>query len=202
VIRWNHAAERIFGWSPEEIIGRPVPLVPPAKQARRRARRHHPAGTRETLERIGEELALALAELRELARGLHPAILTDKGLAAVLETLAGRSAVPVAVTVSPLHELPEAIEAAAYYVIAEALANVAKHAKASGARIYVALEDGRVVIEVADDGVGGADFGEGSGLRRLADRVEALGGRLDVRSPRGEGTLLRAEIPCEQPDVP
>jgi signal transduction histidine kinase len=159
-----------------------------------------PAGTRQMLERIGDELGLALGELRELARGLHPAVLTDKGLTAALESLAGRCAVPVAVTVAPSHELPEAIEAAAYYVVAEALTNVAKHAKASAARVYVGLEDGRAVIEVADDGLGGADSGEGTGLYGLADRVEALGGRLDVRSPRGEGTLLRVEIPCEQPD--
>ena len=300
VIRWNPAAERIFGWSREEIIGRAVPLVPAAKQAefedvlatvrsgrvfpnvetyrqrkdgtlvdveiaaapvrdtagnvvshmvvftditrrkrqerelrasrariveaadaeRRRLERNlhdgaqqrlvsvslllrlavarldaDPAVTRQELERAGEELTLALAELRELARGLHPAILSDKGLAAALESLVARAPVPVRINTVPEQALPQAIEAAAYYVVAEALANVAKYARASGAEIDIAVDDHRVVIEIADDGVGGAGFGGGSGLRGLADRVEALGGRLDVRSPPGEGTRLRAEIP-------
>jgi signal transduction histidine kinase len=117
-----------------------------------------------------------------------------------MESLAACTPVPVRITAVPSEALPEAIEAAAYYVVAEALTNVAKYARASGARIGIALEDGRVVIEVADDGVGGADFSDGSGLRGLADRVKALGGRLDVSSSRGEGTLLRAEIPRERPD--
>jgi signal transduction histidine kinase len=160
-----------------------------------------PAGTRRDLERSGEELALALADLRELARGLHPAILTDRGRAVALESLAGRAPLPVAITAALSPDLPEAIEAAAYYVVAEALTNVAKYARASGARIDIAVDESRVVIEVADDGVGGAEPREGGGLRGLADRVEALGGRLDVRSPGGEGTLLRAEIPFERPDM-
>jgi signal transduction histidine kinase len=161
-----------------------------------------PAGTRETLERSGDELALGLAELRELARGLHPAILTDRGLAVALDSLAGRAPVPVTVTAARSHDLPEAIKAAAYYVVAEALTNVAKYARASGAEIDIAHEEGGVVIEVADDGVGGADFSDGSGLRGLADRVEALGGRLAVHSPSGKGTLVRAEIPYERPHAP
>jgi PAS domain S-box-containing protein len=303
VIRWNPAAERIFGWSRDEIIGRPVPIVPPAKQAefeevlatvrsgrvfpnvetyrqrkdgtlvdveiaaapvrdssgnvvshmvvftditkrkdqerellasrariveagdaeRRRLERNlhdgaqqrlvsvslllrvaaanvdaDPAGTRGALERCGQELVLALAELRELARGLHPAVLTDRGLAAALESLAGRAPVPVDVTTALGHELPEAIEAAAYYVVAEALTNAAKYARASEVHVDVVADEGRVVIDVADDGVGDADFSGGSGLRGLADRVEALAGQLELRSPSGGGTVLRAEIPFAQ----
>jgi signal transduction histidine kinase len=144
---------------------------------------------------------VALAGLRELARGLHPAIRTDMGLAVALESLAGRAPVPVAITAAISQDLPEAIEAAAYYVVAEALTNVAKYAQASEAQVDVALDDGVVLITVADDGRGGADFTEGSGLRGLADRVEALGGRLDVCSPPGEGTCLRAEIPFLRPEM-
>jgi len=300
VIRWNPAAERIFGWAPEEILGRPVPLVPPEKQAefeqvlatvrsgrqfvnmetyrrrkdgtlvdveiaaapvrdssgtvvshmvvftditkrkrqerelrasrarivaaedaeRRRLERNlhdgaqqrlvsvslllglaaatvesDPAGVRETLERTSSELSLALAELRELARGLHPAVLSHKGLVAALESLAARSPLPVSITAGSSPHLPEAIEAAAYYVVAEALTNVSKYAQASAAEVDVGLRDGSLVIEVADDGIGGADPSSGSGLRGLADRVEALGGQLDVASPAGHGTVLRAEIP-------
>jgi PAS domain S-box-containing protein len=312
VIRWNPAAERIFGWPPEEILGRPVPFVPPSKQAefedvlrtvragqrypnietyrqrkdgtlvdveiaaapvrdssgkvvshmvvftditkrkrqerelrasrariveaadteRRRLERNLHDGaqqrlvgialllrlaaaalgddatdSRRTLERSSEELSLALAELRELARGLHPAILTSGGLGVALESLAGRAPVPVAITGTPPQGLPEAVEAAAYYLVAEALTNIAKYARASAAQVRVELRDGRAVIEVSDDGVGGADAGGGSGLRGLVDRVEALGGGLEVHSPLGDGTTLRAEIPChapadERPDAP
>jgi signal transduction histidine kinase len=161
-----------------------------------------PADARQKLAHIRGELAFALAELRELARGLHPAVLTDKGLTVALESLAGRAPVPVALTAAPSLNLPAAIEAAAYYVVAEALTNIAKYARASQARIDVALAQGRVVIEVADDGVGGASSSDGGGIRGLADRVEALGGQLDVRSPRGQGTVLRAEIPWERSGTP
>ena len=149
------------------------------------------------LDRAGEELALALEELRELARGLHPAVLSDHGLNAALQTLADRAPVPVLVDVALDDErLPEPVEAAAYYVVAEALTNMAKHARASEARVRVQRADGHAVVEVADDGVGGADAKGGSGLCGLVDRVEALGGRLTVTSPVGAGTRLRAELPA------
>jgi PAS domain S-box-containing protein len=149
------------------------------------------------LDRAGEELALALEELRELARGLHPAVLSDHGLGAALQTLADRAPVPVLVDVALDDErLPEPVEAAAYYVVAEALTNMAKHAHASAAQVRVQRADGHAVVEVADDGVGGADEKGGSGLFGLVDRVEALGGRLTVTSPPGAGTRLRAELPA------
>ncbi len=142
-----------------------------------------------------DELALALEELRELARGLHPAVLSDRGLRAAVETLAGRVPVRVEIADIPDERLPESVEAASYYLIAEALTNVTKYARASTVRVRVAESDAGVVVEVSDDGVGGADPGAGSGLRGLVDRVEALGGSLEVVSPAGAGTSLRAEIP-------
>jgi PAS domain S-box-containing protein len=304
VIRWNPAAERIFGWTREEVLGRPVPMIPPAKEdefqevlttvragrpypnietyrrrkdgtlvdvevaaapvrdsrgrvvshmvvftditkrkgqerelrasrariveaadtERRRLERNlhdgaqqrlvaaslllrlaagriesDPDGTGEALEHIFNELGLALSELREIARGLHPAVLTDGGLAMAIEALAARAPVPVTIGDIPPQRLPEAVEVAAYYVVAEALTNVAKYACATRARVHVDRRDGAVVVEVTDDGIGGADSGKGTGLRGLADRVEALGGRLDVRSPRGAGTALVATIPCVDP---
>jgi PAS domain S-box-containing protein len=159
-----------------------------------------PAAARAVLADAGEELALALAELRELARGLHPAVLTDHGLRAAVEMLAGRAPVPVEIADIPDERLPEPVEAAAYYLIAEALTNVAKYARASAVLVRVAASDAGVSVEVSDDGVGGADPAAGSGLRGLADRVEALGGSLDVVSPAGAGTSLRAEIPAARPD--
>jgi signal transduction histidine kinase len=142
-----------------------------------------------------DELGLALAELRELARGIHPAVLSDRGLKAALEALAGRSPVPVELEGMPRERLPAPVEAAAYFVVAEALTNVVKYANASQARVSVSRSNGHAVVEIADDGCGGADPGRGSGLRGLADRVSALDGTLELRSPRGAGTLLRAEIP-------
>jgi signal transduction histidine kinase len=142
-----------------------------------------------------DELGLALEELRELARGIHPAVLSDRGLGAALEGLAGRSPVPVELEPVPPERLPAPVEAAAYFVVAEALTNVAKYADASQARVSVSRHNGTAVVEVADDGVGGADPRLGSGLRGLADRVSALDGRLEVDSPPGAGTVLRAEMP-------
>jgi signal transduction histidine kinase len=142
-----------------------------------------------------EELTRALEELRELARGIHPAVLSDRGLAPALEALAGRSPVPVELAGTPRERLPPAVEAAAYFVVAEALTNVVKYANASRARVSVSRGNGHAVVEVADDGCGGADPDRGSGLRGLADRISALDGTLELRSPQGAGTLLRAEIP-------
>ena len=154
-----------------------------------------PAGARAVLSDAGDELALALEELRELARGLHPAILTDRGLRAAVEMLAARAPIEVEIAEIPDERLAEPVEAAAYYLIAEALTNVTKYAHATRVRTRVAAGDGKVVVEVSDDGVGGADPAAGSGLRGLADRVEALGGSLAVVSSAGAGTVLRAEIP-------
>jgi signal transduction histidine kinase len=145
---------------------------------------------------VRTELTESLHELRELARGIHPAVVTGHGLAVALESVATRSPVPVKLDVALDGRMPEAVEVAAYYIVAESLTNVAKYAGASSARVAVSRDDGELVVEITDDGVGGADEDAGSGLRGLADRVEALDGRLQVWSPRGGGTCVRAEIPC------
>ena len=157
--------------------------------------RDDPDGADQILTAAGEELTHALAELRELARGIHPAVLTDRGLAAALEALAARAPLPVELTADLDERLPGPVEAAAYYVVAEALTNVAKYAEASAVEVRAQRQNGRVVVEVADDGVGGADPLLGSGLRGLADRVEALDGQLEVESAAGTGTTVRAVIP-------
>jgi signal transduction histidine kinase len=154
-----------------------------------------PQAANALLEAASEELATALEELRELARGIHPAILTDRGLAPALEALADRSPVPVAIHSLPEDRLPAQVEAAAYYVVSESLANVAKYAGASRVDVAVVCRDGWAFVEVADNGGGGADPARGSGLLGLADRVEALSGNLDVESPEGAGTRVRARIP-------
>ena len=155
-----------------------------------------PLAADQLLESAGEELDSALAELRELARGIHPAVLTDRGLATALETLASRAPVPVELSELPDERLPEAIELAAYFVVAEGLTNVAKYAQATHATVGVARENGRLVVEVADDGIGGVDPDDGTGLRGLADRIAVLEGRLEIESERGRGTTIRALIPC------
>ena len=141
------------------------------------------------------ELQASLDELRELARGIHPAVLTDRGLAAALEALAGRTPVPVEIAGAPPEDLPDAVATAVYFVVSEALTNVAKYAHAERATVAVTQAADSVVVEVSDDGIGGADVTSGSGLRGLADRVAALGGSLELRSPVGAGTEVRAEIP-------
>jgi PAS domain S-box-containing protein len=141
-----------------------------------------------------DELAAGLDEIRELASGLHPAVLSERGLVAALEALALRAPVPVELQVDVDPWVPERVEAGAYYVVAEALANVQKHAGASRIVVNATTDERCLVITVVDDGVGGADVA-GEGLRGLADRVEALGGRLALDSPAGGGTRLRAEIP-------
>jgi signal transduction histidine kinase len=153
-------------------------------------------GAADLLAEADEELRATLDELRELAHGIHPAVLTEQGLAPALRSLAERSPVPVTILGLPAERLPAPAEAAAYFLVSEALANVAKYAHASRVRIEIARVDGRVLVEVDDDGVGGADPARGSGLRGLCDRVQALDGTLEVRSPPGSGTRLHAEIPC------
>jgi signal transduction histidine kinase len=143
-----------------------------------------------------DALTVALAELRELTQGIRPAILVERGLAAALDDLARRAVLPVQLDVAVSGRLPEQVESAAYFVASEALANAAKHSHASDVRLSASQEKGVLSLEVSDDGIGGATAGGGSGLRGLADRVEALGGRLTVSSPPGRGTRLRAEIPC------
>jgi signal transduction histidine kinase len=145
------------------------------------------------------ELDHAIEELRELARGIHPAVLTERGLAAAVALLAGRSEVPVRLSVTT-ERFPSAIEAAAYFVVAEGLTNVARYSHATGASVSITHTDGRLVVEVEDDGRGGADAAHGSGLRGLADRVEVLDGSISLHSPEGEGTRLRAEFDVSSPE--
>ena len=158
-----------------------------------------PAAARELLAATRDELAEGLEELRELARGLHPVLLTERGLGPALEALVARARVPVEIVELPGERLPAPVETAAYYVVAEAITNVAKYSKASRATVSIRRSDGCARVTVSDDGVGGADPTRGSGLRGLAARVEALNGRLDVDSPRGQGTCITAEIPIPEP---
>jgi signal transduction histidine kinase len=144
-----------------------------------------------------EDAKLAIAELRDLARGIHPAVLTERGLAAALEDLAARCPVPAEVEAAPADRLAPAVEATAYFVTAEGLANVAKYANAERAWVSARLVGGELIVEVRDDGAGGADPARGSGLRGLADRVGALAGRLELESAPGAGTRLRATLPAE-----
>jgi signal transduction histidine kinase len=149
------------------------------------------------LARVTDGLADALYELRELARGIHPAILSEGGLGPALKALARRSAVPVELEVDIEARLPEQVEVASYFVVSEALANAAKHARASVAHVDVEVVGSHLQVLVRDDGLGGADPSRGSGLTGLADRVQALGGTLTVLSPPGRGTTMRAELPLE-----
>jgi PAS domain S-box-containing protein len=154
-----------------------------------------PAGVAELVDSAQTELTLALEEIRELVQGLHPRLLSERGLEPALTGLAERSLVPVEIAETPAERLPAAVEAAAYYVVAEALANAAKHSRASLVTVRVAAAETSTTVEVADDGAGGADPAGGSGLRGLADRVAALGGVLEIESRAGEGTKLCAELP-------
>jgi signal transduction histidine kinase len=149
------------------------------------------------VDEVAQKLQLALGELRELARGIHPAILTDRGLGPALDALASRSRFPVDIAVTVGEDLPPAVAAAAYFVVAEALTNVAKYAQADEARVEVAERDGAIHVLVSDEGVGGATKRTGSGLHGLEDRVAALDGTLRLDSPPGGGTRLRARIPCD-----
>jgi signal transduction histidine kinase len=159
-----------------------------------------PGETGRLLDRSREELDQALRELRELASGIHPAVLADRGLGAAVEALAERAPLPVYVaTELPDRRLPERVELAAYFVVSEALTNVAKYASATQASVAVRERKGRLAVEVGDDGVGGADFAGGTGLRGLRDRLAAIDGRLDVDSKPGHGTTVRAVLPSTQP---
>jgi signal transduction histidine kinase/limonene-1,2-epoxide hydrolase len=173
-------------------------LVALALRLREAARTLVPPGAgplRTVLDQVAAGMTEVLDELREIARGLHPAVLADGGLRAALRTLARRSAVPVHIDVSVAGRLPEPVELAAYYVVAEALTNAAKHADATVVDVQVATDDGLLRMELRDDGCGGADPESGSGLLGLIDRVEALGGRLAVHSPPGAGTTLEVMLP-------
>ena len=161
----------------------------------RRRIRDDPSDAERLVTSASDELAQSLEELRELARGIHPAAL-DQGLDVALEALARRSEVPTTVSYEPGPRLPEPVAFAAYFVASEALANVVKYAHASAATVSLMRTQTGVVVEITDDGVGGADPASGSGLRGLADRVEALDGRLRVSSPPGAGTVVTAELPC------
>ena len=158
-----------------------------------------PAEAKAMLAAIGEELKLALEELRELARGLHPAVLSDRGLEPALSSLANRAPFPVEFVGAPPRRLDEGLEAAVYYLVSESLTNAAKHADASEARVEIATTDDEVTVAIRDDGQGGARMDGGSGLRGLADRIEALGGQLELESPTGGGTVVRATLPVHAP---
>ena len=153
-------------------------------------------GAADLLAEADNELRAALDELRELARGIHPAVLTEQGLGPALQTLAERSTVPVRIGALPSERLATTIEAAVYFLVSEGLTNVAKHACATAVDVSVACDNGTVTVDLEDNGVGGADASQGSGLRGLADRVQAVGGHVSVRSARGSGTQIHAEIPC------
>ena len=178
-----------------------VSLALTLRMARQRVERDPQAAAR-LLDAAARDLDAAIRELRELARGIHPAVLSDHGLGSALESLAQRIPLPVEIAAAPEERLPEPVEAAAYFVVAEAITNVARYANATHAEVAVERAADRVVVRVADDGIGGADPAKGSGLRGLADRVAALDGRLEVESPPGEGTTVRAEIPCPPAAAP
>ena len=160
--------------------------------------RKNPAETEHLLTEASDELQSAIDELRELARGIHPAVLTDRGLGPALEVLADHAHLPVELTARLTSRLPSTVEAVVYYVAAEGLTNITKYARATAATLRLETNNKTVVLHVGDNGAGGADPSRGTGLRGLADRVEALGGKLELHSPPGQGTLLTASIPCER----
>jgi signal transduction histidine kinase len=163
---------------------------------------HDAEGAESILAEADDEMCAALDELRSLARGIHPAVLTDRGLAAAVAGLVHRAPVPIELRGVPEQRLSAPVEAAAYFVTSEALANVAKYADASQVTVDMALRDGWLHIDIADDGIGGADTANGSGLSGLRDRVEALDGHLQLDSPRGAGTRLHVELPTAERDTP
>jgi signal transduction histidine kinase len=158
-----------------------------------------PSAAAPLVARARQEATEAVKELRELARGIHPALLADRGLTAALEALAARAPFPVTITGVPEARLPAAVEATAYFITAEALTNVSKYAQATKASVDLTEDRGRLRVTISDDGVGGADPKLGTGLRGLYDRVSALDGRFMVSSPVGGGTAVIAELPLEKP---
>jgi signal transduction histidine kinase len=158
-----------------------------------------PASAAKLIAQAREEAQLAVKELRELARGIHPALLSERGLGPALEALASRCPVPVEIRGVPERPLCAPVESAAYYITAEALTNVAKYAHACKARVELAIENGALRVQISDDGIGGADPTIGTGLRGLNDRVEALEGRLALESPAGGGTTVSVELPLDPP---
>jgi signal transduction histidine kinase len=154
-----------------------------------------PDATAQALDACSTDLALALQELRELARGIHPAVLADRGLRPALVSIAERSTTPVEISCGFEDRLPAPHEAALYFTASEAIANAAKHARATLVEVHLERDDQRVSIEIRDDGVGGVDPNRGTGVRGLADRIEALGGSLVVSSTPGSGTSIRAVVP-------
>ena len=147
-----------------------------------------------------EELTLAIEELRDLARGLHPPILAERGLRVALEALAKRARMPVRIEAPLARRLPDEIETTLYYLVAEALTNAAKHSGATAATVRLSVAGGRVCVRISDDGTGGAAVRAGGGLRGLAERLEELGGELEVDSPAGAGTTLTGVIPLARAD--
>jgi signal transduction histidine kinase len=175
-----------------------VALALTLRMAEKRAAEGDPKAG-ELVRQAAEEAGLALNELRNLARGIHPAILTNRGLNAALDDLASRATLPVEIAATPAEPLPEPVEAAAYFVVSECLANVSKHSGASSAQVSVTVADGQVTVSVSDDGVGGARLDGGSGLQGLVDRVGAVDGVLALESPPGQGTRVVATIPLTVP---
>jgi signal transduction histidine kinase len=155
-----------------------------------------PEGARKLLEASHEDAKLVLAELRDLVRGIHPAVLTDRGLDAAISAIAGRSPIPITVNVDLKRRLPEEVEGTAYFVVVEALTNVAKHSGATAARVSIRLQRGWLMLEISDNGRGGADPAAGSGLRGLRDRILALDGTFRIDSPAGKGTTVAVAIPA------
>jgi signal transduction histidine kinase len=156
-----------------------------------------PTRAKELIESAHQEARDVLSEIRNLVRGLHPSILTDRGLEAAIRSLAGYCAVPVNIDVDLPERPPEAVETTAYYIIAEALTNVAKHSRATEAHVMVRKQNGMLAIDIEDDGVGGAVPAPASGLSGLQDRAAALDGRLTISSPKGGPTRISARLPCE-----
>jgi signal transduction histidine kinase len=155
-----------------------------------------PEKAEEMIARAEQELGKAIEDLREIARGIHPAVLSDRGLRPALESLAGKADLPVELAEVPDERMPDPVERAAYDVVAEAVTNAGRHSNATHCVVKVVRENGHALVEVKDDGVGGADPAHGNGLRVLADRLSAHDGVLELVSAPGEGTIVYAEIPC------